>query len=80
MKMEVKMNKNEARVPWLLWPFWAVWRLVAFIIEMTGRLVGLILGAVFVLVGVILTLTVVGAVLGVPLALFGVLLMIRCLF
>jgi hypothetical protein len=47
---------------------------------MTGRLVGLILGAVFILVGVLLSLTVVGAIVGVPLVLFGGLLMVRCLF
>ena len=59
------MDQNKERgVPWILWPFWALWRLVAFIIEMTGRLVGLILGAV----------------LGIPLALFGALLMVRSLF
>jgi hypothetical protein len=74
------MTQKQARVPWFLWPFWAIWRLVAFVIEMTGRLVGLILGAVFILVGVLVSLTIVGAVVGVPLILFGVLLMIRSLF
>ncbi len=74
------MSKREGHVPWYLWPFWAIWKLVATIIELTGRLVGLILGAVFILVGVVLTITIVGAVLGIPLALFGVLLMVRSLF
>jgi hypothetical protein len=74
------MSRHEERVPWFLWPFWAIWKLVAFIIEMTGRLVGLILGAVFIVVGVIVSLTVVGAIIGVPLALFGLLLMARSLF
>jgi len=74
------MTHREERVPWFLWPFWAIWKLVAFIIEMTGRLVGLIVGGVFIVVGVIVSLTVVGAIIGIPLALFGVLLMVRCLF
>jgi hypothetical protein len=74
------MKRNAERVPWFLWPFWAIWRLVAFIIEMTGRLVGLILGAVFIVVGVIVSLTVVGAIIGIPLALFGLMLMARSLF
>jgi len=78
--MEVKMRERETRVPWFLWPFWVIWRLVATIIELTGRLVGLILGAVFILVGVVLSLTVVGAILGIPLALFGIMLMVRSLF
>jgi len=74
------MAQSEKSVPCLLWPFWAIWRLVAFIIEMTGRLIGLILGAIFILVGVLVSLTVVGAVIGIPLALFGALLMVRSLF
>jgi hypothetical protein len=47
---------------------------------MVGRLVGLILGAVIILLGVIVSLTVVGAVIGIPLVLFGGLLMVRSLF
>lgn len=74
------MKRHEERVPWFLWPFWLIWRLVAFVIEMTGRLVGLILGTLFIVVGVIISLTIVGAVLGIPLALFGLLLMARSLF
>jgi hypothetical protein len=79
-KKKMSANDHKEHVPWFLWPFWAIWKLLTFIIEMTGRLVGLILGAVFLLVGIILTITVVGAVIGIPLALFGVLLMVRCLF
>jgi len=78
--MEADMKRHEERVPWFLWPFWLIWRLVAFVIEMTGRLVGLILGTLFIVVGVIISLTIVGAVLGIPLALFGLLLMARSLF
>jgi hypothetical protein len=74
------MRQHEAHVPWFLWPFWAILRLVGFVIELTGRLVGLILGAVFLVVGVLVSLTVVGAIIGVPLALFGLMLMARCLF
>lgn len=73
-------QERKSHVPWFLWPFWALWRLVTFILEMTGRLVGLILGGVFIVVGVLLSLTVVGAILGIPLALFGGLLTVRCLF
>ena len=73
-------QKTEKNVPWYLWPFWAIWKLVILIIELTGRLVAAILGFVFLLVGVILTLTVIGAILGIPMAIFGVLLIIRSLF
>ncbi len=74
------MSQKEHHVPLLLWPFWAIFKLVTIIIELTGRLVGMILGVVFVVVGVILSLTIVGAILGIPLALFGLMLVFRCLF
>jgi len=47
---------------------------------MTGRLVAILLGIVFMVVGVIATLTVIGAIIGVPMFLFGVLLVFRGLF
>ena len=64
----------------LLWPFTALWRLVALILELTGRLVGAIVGLVIVVAGVILTLTLIGAIVGVPLILFGFMLMVRSMF
>jgi hypothetical protein len=82
--MEETMSHNyehkHGHVPFLLWPFYAIFRLIGFIIEMVGRLVGLILGMVLILAGVLLSLTVVGAIIGIPVALFGVMLMIRCIF
>ena len=65
---------------WILWPFVAWWRLLAFILEMTGRLLAAVLGLVFVIVGIVVSLTVVGAIVGVPLAIFGFMLMVRALF
>jgi len=73
-------ENNHKHVPWFLWPFWAIWRLVEFILVLTGRLVAVILGLVFMLVGFIVSLTVIGAILGVPLFLFGLLLVFRGLF
>ena len=72
--------EKQKHVPLLLWPFWALWRLVGFILEMVGQLVAVILGAVIAMVGVLLSLTVVGAIIGVPLVLFGIMLMFRGLF
>jgi len=74
------MTENNKRVYWLLYPFWLIWRLVIWIIEATGRLVGAILGLVLMIVGVVLTLTVVGAIVGIPLIIFGFMLTIRSLF
>jgi len=79
--MEVTMTEHQKkRVHWLLYPFWLIWRLVIWIIEATGRLVGAILGLVLMFVGVVLTLTVIGAILGIPLIIFGFMLIIRSLF
>ena len=71
---------EQTKTPWLLWPFVALWRLVTWILAMTGRLVAILLGIVFMVVGVIATLTVIGAFIGVPMFLFGVLLVFRGLF
>ena len=71
---------EQTKTPWLLWPFVALWRLVTWILAMTGRLVAILLGIVFMVVGVIATLTVIGAIIGVPMFLFGVLLVLRGLF
>lgn len=74
------MKTEKKRVPWFLWPFWLIWRLVIGIIEFTGRLVGAILGLVLMIAGLLVSLTVVGLVVGVPLIIFGFLLVIRSLF
>ena len=71
---------EQTKTPWLLWPFVALWRLVTWILAMTGRLVAILLGIVFMVVGVIATLTVIGAIIGLPMFLFGVLLVFRGLF
>ena len=64
----------------LLFPFQAIWRLVTFIFELTGRFVAILIGFVLLVIGVIVSLTVVGAIVGIPLAIFGVLLIVRGLF
>jgi len=74
------MSAEKKGTPWFLWPFVAIWRLVAAIIGLTGRLVAAVLGLVLMIVGVLLILTVVGAVIGVPLLIFGFLLVVRGFF
>ena len=71
---------EKKAVPWVLWPFVALWRLVAFILELTGRVVGVVLGLVLVIAGILISLTVVGAIIGIPLAIVGLLLIIRGIF
>jgi hypothetical protein len=73
-------HHHKKGISWILWPFVALWKFIALIIEMTGRLVGAILGCVLMLVGVILCLTIVGAVVGLPMLLIGFLMLIRSIF
>ena len=73
-------HEHKHKVPWYLWPFWAIWKLVVGIVAATGRLVAVILGLVFLIVGVVLTVTVIGAIVGIPFIIFGLLLMLRGLF
>ncbi len=64
----------------ILAPFRWLWQLLAGILNLTGRVVALILGLVLLIVGVLLSATGVGACIGVPLAIFGFLLLVRGLF
>ena len=72
--------EEKRRIPFLLWPFWALFQLVLWILKITGRLIGAILGLVIVIVGVVLTMTIIGAIIGVPLILLGVMLTIKAIF
>lgn len=67
-------------IPWFLWPFVAIWKLLAAIVEFTGRFLAMILGIVFIVVGVLVSLTIVGAIVGIPLAIVGLLLLLRGIF
>ena len=73
-------DSNEKGVPLLLWPFYAIWKLLTFILEMVGRFLAAILGIVLMFAGVGIAMTIVGAPVGVPVAAFGLLLLIRALF
>jgi len=71
---------SQKHIPWYLWPFAALWKLIAVIVEMTGRLLAMVLGIVFIIVGVIISLTIIGAIIGIPLAIIGLLLLLRGMF
>ena len=73
-------TQTKQHIPWYLWPFAAIWKLLAVIVELTGRFVAMVLGLVLILVGVIVSLTVIGAIVGVPLAIVGLLLLLRGIF
>lgn len=71
---------HKHHIPWFLWPFVALWRLIAVIVGLTGRFVAMVLGLIFIIVGVIVSLTVIGAIVGVPMAIIGVLLFLKGIF
>ena len=56
------MTAEERRVPILLWPFYALWRLLTAILGVTGRLLAAVVGLVLMVAGVALTATVVGGI------------------
>ncbi len=71
---------NPKNTPWLLRPFVWLWNFIAYVVTLTGRLVAVILGLAFMLIGVILTITLVGAIVGIPLFIIGILLVVRGLW
>jgi len=73
-------DSTQSNMPILLWPFYAVWRLLTFVLNVIGRLVSALLGIGLMIAGVTITLSVIGAPLGIPLASLGFLLLIRALF
>ncbi len=73
-------DSTQSNMSILLWPFYAIWRLLTFVLILIGRLVSALLGIGLMIAGVAITLSVVGAPLGIPLASLGFLLLIRALF
>ncbi len=75
------MSENEERqIPWVLWPVYAVWRIVSFVFELTGRIIAALIGLALMAVGVTITISVVAAPIGLPIVAFGFLLLVRALF
>ena len=63
-----------------MWPFYAVWRLLTFVVELIGRLLCGVLGIGLMIAGVTITLSIIGAPVGIPLASVGFLLLVRSIF
>ncbi len=75
------MLENEGkRIPWILWPLYAIWCFMTFILNITSRIICALIGLALMAAGVSITLSIVGAPLGIPLAAFGCLLLVRALF
>lgn len=75
------MNEEATRkVPLLLWPLVALWRLLGLLLNISSRIVGALLGLALMIAGVAIALTVVAAPVGVALSALGFLLLVRALF
>lgn len=70
-------HRRSSLVSVLLWPFVAILRLIEGIIVLGGRFLVMVLGMVFIFVGLLVSLTIVGAIVGIPLALVGLLMVFR---
>jgi len=73
-------DATESQVPWILWPFYALWKTLTFILNVTGRIICAIVGLALMVVGVAISMSIVGAIIGIPLASFGFLMTVRALF
>ena len=73
-------DSTKDRVPILLWPVYAIWRLLTLVVELIGRLLCGILGIGLMIAGVTITLSIIGAPVGIPLASIGFLLLVRAIF
>jgi hypothetical protein len=73
-------HPHRRKVVWFLWPFVALWDLLAFILGLTGRLVLGILGVALMIVGLVLTLTLIAAPVGIPFLVIGLLMVFRSIF
>lgn len=73
-------HHHRRKVAWFLWPFVALWDLLAFILGLTGRLVLGVVGLALMIVGLILTITLVAAPVGIPFLIIGLLMIFRSLF
>ncbi|HZD56087.1 MAG TPA: hypothetical protein VE136_05160 [Anaerolineales bacterium] len=73
-------SETKRKVPLLLWPFWAIWRLLTLILNLTGRLIAVVLGVALMIVGAILIVTIVALPIGIPIAVIGFLMVLRGLF
>ena len=73
-------DMSDGDVPILLWPFYAIGRLLTFIVEMVGRLICALIGLALMAAGTAITITVLAAPIGIPIAAVGFLLLVRAVF
>jgi hypothetical protein len=63
-----------------LFPVILAFKIVEFIIKLTGRLIAGGLGFIVIIIGIVFTVTLFGAAIGIPLIILGILMMIKSIF
>lgn len=64
----------------ILFPVVVLFKLVALIFKLTGKIIGIVLALVMIAVGAALTITLVGAPFGIPLIIFGIMMLFGGIF
>ncbi|NLN49794.1 MAG: hypothetical protein GX154_12075 [Clostridiales bacterium] len=64
----------------LLFPFILSWKIAAYMLKLTGKLLVVILGFIVLALGILLSLTIVGAIVGIPMIIIGFAMIIKGIF
>ena len=64
----------------LFWPIELIFGLAMLILRVTGKLIGAFIGLLIGAVGVLLCATLIGAIIGIPLIILGVILIVHAIF
>ncbi len=72
--------QKRTHILWPLLPIWWFWRWISWIVKISGRLIAIVVGCIFIIIGIILSVTIIGLIVGIPMILIGLLLIFRGLF
>lgn len=64
----------------LFWPFELLWSIIGLVFDLLGVIISLTVGLILAIAGTILTCSIIGAFIGIPLIVFGILLAVRSFF
>lgn len=65
------MFAHAQALPWFIWPFVLLAKLIVGLVILALRLTAIVVGGTLILAGLLLSLTIIGAIVGIPLALVG---------
>ncbi|MFN8475175.1 MAG: hypothetical protein U0822_23535 [Anaerolineae bacterium] len=68
------------RTPWYAWPFVILWRTLAIVLNLIGRVTFFGVGMLLMIIGFFLTLTLLAAPVGIPLIILGFIMVSRAIF